>query len=604
MQMLCLHVQAPEDNEDARLMFEGELRALSVEKKGNSYSRSVRLAIKFMLSIPWYWLENKPVVAILTGAHWAQAVCPRIHQCDQLGKKEDIGSLYPTRIEAWKAMTGCDSYVKDGWVLAMKIHYFRHDSNNRCIVMGKVRHSQKINAAPVLPWVVLELNGTVLCAHCTCMAGLGESCSHVAAIICCLVRAAESQKKFGEDACTSKKCSWLPAIKEVAPSEIVTVNFSSSTTDCAKTVSQCKLKPHHVVQPPTDSEIDTFYQTMNSAQLKPSILRIVPEYADQFAPGHLALDLPLLIVCEDTAKDFQVTVQQIENLEQATRGQSSNKLWFQYRSGRITASKFKAASNTNLSMPSQTLIKQICYPEAYKFSTSSTRWGCAHEKDAIQAYIKIAQVSHKNVKVQESGFYISYERPYIGASPDGIVMCDCCTEKVLLEVKCPICVKPNLTAQEKTGFCMKKAQGAENWTLCRDHAYFYQVQAHMERSIMIKMVKIQMQHGVIVEDQAMATWFAVIILSVPYNGFTSSAYEYTPRPKEMNGGVFTSAILMLSPVNPLSAITKSPGSKYFINADLSTISLSDIRPPAHFETKEMVPCGVIPIRNFTVEWCL
>eukprot|EP00731_Ephydatia_muelleri_P004081 Em0002g257a len=139
-------------------------------------------------------------------------------------------------MQAWKAMTGCDSYVKDGWVLAMKIHYFRHDSNNRCIVMGKVRHSQKINAAPVLPWVVLELNGTVLCAHCTCMAG-----------------AAESQKKFGEDACTSKKCSWLPAIKEVAPSEIVTVNFSSSTTDCAKTVSQCKLKPHHVVQPPTDT---------------------------------------------------------------------------------------------------------------------------------------------------------------------------------------------------------------------------------------------------------------------------------------------------------------------------------------------------------------
>ena len=49
-------------------------------------------------------------------------------------------------------------------------------------------------------------------------------------------------------------------------------------------------------------------------------------------------------------------MQQIENLEQATRGQSSNKLWFQYRSGRITASKFKAASNTNLSMPSQTVL--------------------------------------------------------------------------------------------------------------------------------------------------------------------------------------------------------------------------------------------------------
>lgn len=29
----------------------------------------------------------------------------------------------------------------------------------------------------------------------------------------------------------------------------------------------------------------------------------------------------------------------------------------------------------------------------------------------------------------------------------------------------------------------------------------------------------------------------------------------------------------------------------FINADLSTISLSDTCPPVHFETKEMVPCG-------------
>ena len=80
------------------------------------------------------------------------------------------------------------------------------------------------------------------------------------------------------------------------------------------------------MQPPTDSEIDTFYQTLNSAKLKPAILRIVPEYADQFAPGHLALDLPVKLtqlykaeylnldyislqsVCEETAKDFQVII--------------------------------------------------------------------------------------------------------------------------------------------------------------------------------------------------------------------------------------------------------------------------------------------------------
>ena len=73
----------------------------------------------------------------------------------------------------------------------------------------------------------------------------------------------------------------------------------------------------------------------------------------------------------------------------------------------------------------------------FVYFIASFRWSCTHEKYAIQAYIKIAQVSHKNVRVQESGFYISYERPYIGASPDGIVTCDCHTEKFLLEVKCP-----------------------------------------------------------------------------------------------------------------------------------------------------------------------
>ena len=31
--------------------------------------------------------------------------------------------------------------------------------------------------------VVSEKNGTILAAHCTCMAGLGEVCTHVAAVL-------------------------------------------------------------------------------------------------------------------------------------------------------------------------------------------------------------------------------------------------------------------------------------------------------------------------------------------------------------------------------------------------------------------------------------
>ena len=33
------------------------------------------------------------------------------------------------------------------------------------------------------PWVILRTNGTVEVAHCTCMAGSAETCSHIGAIL-------------------------------------------------------------------------------------------------------------------------------------------------------------------------------------------------------------------------------------------------------------------------------------------------------------------------------------------------------------------------------------------------------------------------------------
>ena len=33
------------------------------------------------------------------------------------------------------------------------------------------------------PWTTLKQSGIVACAHCTCMAGLGEVCSHIAAVL-------------------------------------------------------------------------------------------------------------------------------------------------------------------------------------------------------------------------------------------------------------------------------------------------------------------------------------------------------------------------------------------------------------------------------------
>ena len=51
------------------------------------------------------------------------------------------------------------------------------------VAMGCVKHSQCLSAAPAKPWVAVKTEGTVVLAHCTCMAGLGEACSHIAAVL-------------------------------------------------------------------------------------------------------------------------------------------------------------------------------------------------------------------------------------------------------------------------------------------------------------------------------------------------------------------------------------------------------------------------------------
>ena len=48
--------------------------------------------------------------------------------------------------------------------------------------------------------------------------------------------------------------------------------------------------------------------------------------------------------------------------------------------GLITASNLKTACKTNTAKPAKSLVKFICYPEAHKFSTAATGWGCKHVK--------------------------------------------------------------------------------------------------------------------------------------------------------------------------------------------------------------------------------
>ena len=72
-------------------------------------------------------------------------------------------------------------YFTSGWVLY--IEWKRYMEESIVLIMGKVRHSYAASKPPLQPWVLVQCNGTVLVAHCTCMAGLAETCSHVGALL-------------------------------------------------------------------------------------------------------------------------------------------------------------------------------------------------------------------------------------------------------------------------------------------------------------------------------------------------------------------------------------------------------------------------------------
>ena len=93
--------------------------------------------------------------------------------------------------------------------------------------------------------------------------------------------------------------------------------------------------------------------------------------------------------------------------------------------------------NTNPHQPSRSVshVKQICYPEAHRFSTNATEYGCEHEKTAREKYKTQSLEKHSDFAISTCGFFVDPARQYIGASPDGLVCCACCGEGVL-EVKC------------------------------------------------------------------------------------------------------------------------------------------------------------------------
>ena len=130
----------------------------------------------------------------------------------------------------------------------------------------QVNHSQRMGEKHLRPWIEAELSGKIVAGHCNCVAGLGESCSHVASLLWVIeagVRIRDSLTVI------QKKAYWVmpPAVKEVAYSLIHSINFQgkkaahkSHCSPCGQTKvsSKAAIKQANVICQSSDKKDDFF----------------------------------------------------------------------------------------------------------------------------------------------------------------------------------------------------------------------------------------------------------------------------------------------------------------------------------------------------------
>ena len=125
----------------------------------------------------------------------------------------------------------------------------------------------------------------------------------------------------------------------------------------------------------------------------------------------------------------------------------------------------------------KTILSKTC-GQKNNFKSKATEWGKTNEPVARQEYIKLNAKDYKKLNVVETELFVSCKNPIFGASPDGIVSCEC-HESGLLETKCPWTHKDkSVIDYAKLGeTCLEVIDNVI--ALKKSRSYYYQVQMQL-----------------------------------------------------------------------------------------------------------------------------
>ncbi|VEN45302.1 unnamed protein product, partial [Callosobruchus maculatus] len=159
-------------------------------------------------------------------------------------------------------------YYESGFVMAAGTIVI----NDFYVVVGKVKHSFRGNLKPLHVWCLIAKDGSVSTAHCTCMAGNSEVCSHIGAVLFAAEKANGKKEDQQEGAsCTDVLAEW-PRPNLSTPVPIVPIHDMNWGTSSVKQKNQN-------IPAVTDAELVNMLQDMSGFGYSSVLHRTVEPFA-------------------------------------------------------------------------------------------------------------------------------------------------------------------------------------------------------------------------------------------------------------------------------------------------------------------------------------
>ena len=314
-------------------------------------------------------------------------------------------------------------------------------------VKPKQRSEDPINKTPFYNgWIILDSSvPEIATAYCACKGGVDGGCRHTVAVLFEIAEYADVNKV----SCTSQPCVWKKK-KKNADNPLQTINelvtaLPGSSRASPPTTDTYDPYPEFV------PDVDSFYEGLKL--LRPNSCLLLNRYKKELPPPAEivpANSVPTLlqklnIALQDNPNIDDITEilplitysdDEIVQIEEITRQQADSDVWFEFRKGMITASKFYDVARRKPTTDPAKMLKLLMEGNKFSVVPKPLAWGRKKERVARKLFIKTHNAEHSKVTFKTLGLCVSKDHVFLGASPDGVCWCKECGY-FLVEIKCP-----------------------------------------------------------------------------------------------------------------------------------------------------------------------